>query len=61
MQIYLKSTHQFMRYRANKKVSRRRRRQQDLHQKQYVHLPFGGGHNYPQILGEQIKRLFGDN
>ena len=32
-----------MRYRANKKVSRRR--QQDLHQKQYVRLPFRGGHN----------------
>ena len=39
-----------MRYRANKKVSRRRRhrrwrrRQQDPHQKQYAPLPFGGGH-----------------
>ena len=30
-----------MRYRANKKVSCR----QDQHQKQYVPLPFGGGHN----------------
>ena len=29
-----------MRYRVNKKVSR----QQDPHQKQYVPLPFGGGH-----------------
>ena len=28
-----------MRYRANKKVK------QDPHQKQYVPLPFGGGHN----------------
>ena len=39
-----------MRYRANKKVSRWRQRQhrhqQDPHQKQYVPLPFGGGHNY---------------
>ena len=34
-----------MRYRANKKVSHWRRRQQDPHQKQYVPLPFGGGHN----------------
>ena len=40
-----------MRYRANKKVSRWHRRQhqcrhqQDPHQKQYVPLPFGGGHN----------------
>ena len=44
-----------MRYRANKKVTRwlrrrrqrqrQRRRQQDPHQKQYVPLPFGGGHN----------------
>ena len=36
-----------MRYRANKKVShwRQSRRQQDPHQKQYVPLPFGGGHN----------------
>ena len=44
-----------MRYRANKKVSRWRRRQrkrqcqrwrqQDPHQKQYVPLPFGGGNN----------------
>ena len=34
-----------MRYRANKKVSRWRWRQQDPHQKQYVPLPFGGGHN----------------
>ena len=36
-----------MRYRANKKVSHRRwrRRQRDPHQKQYVPLPFGGGHN----------------
>ena len=32
-----------MRYRANKKVPRRR--QQDPHQKQYVPLSFGGGHN----------------
>ena len=53
MQIKLKSTHRFMRYRANKKVSRQRwrrlRRQQGLHQKQYVPLPFGGGHNYHYI------------
>ena len=34
-----------MRYRASKKVSRRCWRQQDPHQKQYVPLPFGGGHN----------------
>ena len=33
-----------MRYRANKKVSRQCRRQQDPHQKVYVSLPFGGGH-----------------
>ena len=31
-----------MRYSANNKVSRWR--QQDPHQKQYVRLPFGGGH-----------------
>ena len=35
-----------MRYRANKKVSRRR--QQDPHQKQYAPLSFGGGHNEPR-------------
>ena len=43
MQIKLKSGNWFVRYRANKKVSRRR--QQDPHKKQYVPLPFGGGHN----------------
>ena len=32
-----------MRYHAYKKVSRRR--QQDPHQKQYVPLSYGGGHN----------------
>ena len=37
-----------MRYRAHKKLSRQRwrRRQRDPHQKQYVPLPFGWGHNY---------------
>ena len=34
-----------MSYRANKKVPRQRRRQRDPHHKQYVSLPFGGGHN----------------
>ena len=38
-----------MRYHANKKVSRWRRRQQDPNQNQYVPLPFGGGHNLPKV------------
>ena len=39
-----------MRYRAKNEVSRQRQRgrQQDPHQKQYVPLPFGGGHNNPK-------------
>ena len=42
-----------MRYRANKKLSRRcrLRHQQEPHQKQYVPLPFGGGHkNSPNLF-----------
>ena len=39
-----------MRYRANKKVTRWRQRQQDPHQKQYVPLPFCGGHNEEQSM-----------
>ena len=41
-----------MRYRAYKKVLRQcqhqRQHQQDPHQKQYVPLPFSGGHKYSQ-------------
>ena len=53
-----------MRYRANKKVSRQRqhRHQQDLHQKQYVPLPFGGGHKkvsmFTKIMCEEFVCLF---
>ena len=42
-----------MRYHANKKVWRWRQpqrwRQQDPHQKQYVPLSFGGGHNEAKV------------
>ena len=54
MQIYLKSTYQFMKYHAYKKVSHQR--QQDPHQKQYVPLPFGGRHkNYWSRNGKGTK------
>ena len=44
-----------MRYRANKKVSRRRRRQQDPHQKQYVPLPFGVRHKNEKVHQTPLK------
>ena len=43
-----------MRYRASKKMSHRRL--QDPHQKQYVLLPFGGGHN-TSILQHSMIRI----
>ena len=45
-----------MRYCANKEVSRWRQcqRRQDLHQKQYVPLPFDGGHNYKQKEADSL-------
>ena len=53
-----------MRYRANKKVSRRRRRrhqrqrQQDPHQKQYVLFPFGWGHNDVSACDIKIVQFY---
>ena len=48
-----------MTYRANKKVSRWRRHQQDPHQKQYVPLPFGGGHNKFYDCLFEIRKIAG--
>ena len=46
-----------MRYRANKKVSLWCWRHQDLHQKQYVPLPFGWGHKYQPMSWEIRENL----
>ena len=53
MQIWQESNHWFTRYCADKKVWCQPQCQRDPHQKQYVPLTWGGGHNYLLCMSEQ--------